>query len=86
MDDNITVLPTQPAAQQAEDEKTLEERVEFGGTDVTKAPVDYEDAARAEDFEHSLGFWQSVKVYKKVAGDHTETRRADRRRLLCGAS
>ena len=36
------------------------------GEDPPKPDVTYEDAARAEDFEHSIGLWQSIKIYRAV--------------------
>ena len=32
-----------------------------------KGDVTYEAAARAEDFEHSLGLWASIKIFKVVS-------------------
>ena len=39
-----------------------------------KGEVTYEAAARAEDFEHSLGLWQSIKIYKVVSDCNGEIR------------
>lgn len=48
------------------DEVIVEEKLEKDEyvEHIDKPDVTYEDAARAEDWEHSLGFWQSIRIYK----------------------